>query len=300
MNGASNFEARGLVTRWTNHDDYKDWGGSNGVTFNRCWGARRHSAVPSADPHEDFFQAQGGAFDNGLFYGNVYLTGQSSWWYVNPTAWANQGIYFGGGTATLNLRNTTFQQNMFWHNNGSLKVKNTVVQSGCSATDNTLLTADKRNSWALSNIQSNARNFVVGGNTSGSNVGEGTDGVQVPIGDFQSRDYSVYSNWFAYGIPGQDVSGNLSSPPPSLKAFFPKTGTRLHWGTGGTSLGAKDRTKEIYDSSYRATRASQLGYKLVPGDVGWPVAQPWQEDYNYDGFVTSGYTGTFDANGDNA
>ncbi len=75
----------------------------------------------------------------------------------------------------------------------------------------------------------------------------------------------------------------------SLSVVEPLSGKRMHWGYTGADgrVGAYERLREIF----------VLG--IHPGNVGWPVAESWERQYNKDGKIPSTYTGSYRSDGTN-
>lgn len=305
FNGSSGSSVIGAMANYLTGDFVKMSGNVANFRLERTWGPRRYSQASDAgDPHEDFVQHQLGSWlRTAAFWGNVYLTGERAWWTgPNSTPWANQGIFIQPAEET----DVTIQENILAVNNNCVRV--TATTRGVLA-DNTFLTVSIYEIAATvwGSFATTARNFIA----AKTNTGMGTDGVFVAVGTGQytdrngvfhasERDYADLAEWFANGIPLQNASGTMESPPGGLSDILPVPGTRLHWAGPGVSLGARIRTREIFDVEYREEREQAAGYPIVPGDVGWPVAGTWQADYNANGFVRSKYSTAagYDANGD--
>jgi hypothetical protein len=313
----TNLRFFGNMTSWFATDDIKVWDRADGLIFERNWGGRKSSTAPGQAPHHDWFQHQGENLHNSRFWGNVCLSGRNAWWF-GPAGLGQQGFFHRPDAQnlkgkTLFISNTTWEQNIIAIDNGSIKFAGApeTSQTNCSASNNTLLTVWVANAFALSAVQSNARNFIAGGNEPGQTQGIGTNGVGIAIGkgdytDSQGvfhpavRNYSPLANWFTHGIPLQNSGGTMANPPQPIKCIHPKAGTRLGLDNTGITLGAHIRSREIFDETFRTAQSAAAGYKVLPADCGWPVAGTWHDDYNYDDYVESTYTGSYDSNGDNA
>jgi len=69
----------------------------------------------------------------------------------------------------------------------------------------------------------------------------------------------------------------------------PSSAVRTHWGFVGGSgkVGAWDLKKRVFVDG------------LHPGNIGWPMAEVWERQFNPNGTITTTYTGTYDADGSN-
>lgn len=317
VNASNGATVIGNLNDYNQHDDFKLSGACTDFRFERNWGARRHSATFGGDPHEDFLQHQGfgagASFARSTLHGNVYLAGHyepmptyggqqapgfSGWWFGGATPWANQGLFIQAEPAATNvmqMTNLVADQNILVHNNGSLKVSNGVNWGTARATDNTFITYGRRN-YALISGQwpTVARNLIFGRGSAG------TDGVLINAtgGNGSPTDLTGVLPYFQHGPPLQDVTGIIKWPLGMLKDMLPKIGSRAHWSSSA-NVGASERAREIFDRPYREKKAATVGYGLVPGDVGWPVAKTWNDTYNLDGFVDSklARSSGYDSNG---
>ena len=79
-----------------------------------------------------------------------------------------------------------------------------------------------------------------------------------------------------------------------VNKLIPKATSVMHW-SHANKIGPWQRLREIADHAYRAT----LPNKVIPGDVGWPVAPAWTKRWNDNGGVVTSYTSKFDPDGKN-
>jgi hypothetical protein len=67
----------------------------------------------------------------------------------------------------------------------------------------------------------------------------------------------------------------------------------MDWLYSGAKYGATERLREIFDASYRVTASAAAGYPVMP--FAWPVLGTFRALWNGNGYVTDGYTGSWNA-----
>jgi hypothetical protein len=282
-------------------DEIKVFGYLHNSKIERNWSCRIYFFVSGG--HPDFFQNQGGNGQfNQRYYGNVLLVdavnGGSAWWLQGSQLRVVPGDY-------IPLTGSYWEQNLVFA--GLTFVNGFTNNPGLYAKYNSLITAgDPGAAGCVIKAMMFTRdyNYVVcaGGHaTAGTNANDsaGPNGLGRKAGDAigagdYSRDYSVMTNDFTYGVPWQNSAGVfITRNDQTIKAFEPKTGTRLHW-LHSNPVGAYLRSREIFDPSYRATAEAAAGYPVYP--FSWPVLGTQHARYNSDNYVTDGYTGSWSAN----
>lgn len=314
----------GNVLDWVAQDDWKLSGNINDFEFVRNWRARRKAywGDPGYDPHEDFVQHEGRTMPmyGNTCWGNVSMLTPAWGWHGvrgsdNGTNhqelfWQQNSVAAGGG----GVRSWRFEQNILFSTNATIHCANFAPEDGIGyARDNgCFLIGNFANqvNGISGPFVSNARNILVGyfgGSNTPSyrsdNKGQGTDGIFYSVGNIGVKNYSIYSEFFLRGIPFMaNASGTAWKPMAQtmLDAIEPRPGTRMHWLWPDIKVGPTERLREIFDRPYREAKALTVGYGLVPGDVGWPVAKIWNDTHNANNYVDCKITrsSTYDANGD--
>lgn len=304
----------GSMCDYTPCDDMKVFGFFNNGLVERNWGARRHCpgkfAATSGTPHADFWQHQGHSQLNSRTWGNVDLIKPGL---IHPgSAYGrSRQVFFhkweSGATTQQDFAGSTWQQNISFSQLGQVLMDVFPSRQGQSIRYNTAICAGgpANNQGAI--IEALAPrdfNFVnVVGTQASADGAAGPNGIGLVIGHRDSsgvshRYYDANADFFRYGIPWQDSDGTaVPLAQQTLKAFEPKAGTRLHWANPNP-VGAYLRSREIFDTSYRAQASAAAGYPVIPHC--WPVLSVWHDLYNSDGYVADDYTGSYDSNGDPA
>jgi hypothetical protein len=280
------------VFDWVSHDAMKSGAVHKGFTLENCWAARRLNAKAGTDFHEDFFQIQGGSWDGCLVRGNV-MARAKPWWYGAARS-AHQGVFFREVGGVIPVSNTVFEQNILCTNNGVIKFVD-VQQSNVVARNNTALWVGGASDVTPASIEAATRERNLTCSHWTNDQGAGKDGIVIDVKDMTTPDYAAMSTYFANGVPLQSASGVPKDPPGMLEDLEPKPAGATHWLHAGTQVGAATRSREIFDRAYR----DALPTKVLPGDVGWPVAAIWNEVWNANDKVATSFTGTYDADGNN-
>lgn len=261
------------VFDWTASDNIHSTCALTNFEISDNWAARNLNSAGIA-AHEDFFQQRVQPLDGGLFRGNVFLLDQTRW--HNNSGGVAQVIFVGDNQ---NCLNTTFEQNIFASDIGVIKLSG--GKTGTITQNNTALHIEGssvQNYDAYLDGATKLRNFTMTDDPDDS--GAGTDGIAIDVGDYASKDMSVSDTYFDGATP-------VESDP--IGAYKPATGMATHWNFGGTRVGAYERLQEIFET----------GGNQVPGNVGWPVAAPWEDAYNTDDAITTTHSGSYDADGKN-
>lgn len=260
---------------WMRCDLFRhDYGTANRLHFHHNLMAARMVA-PDTTGHQDYaqFRANTGSVStilNMIWEDNFMIQRQH---YIGAKP-SSQGVFFGDGSEPS--RNTTVRNTFFYSHNGATKFSAEGTSIGSSITYNAQVIP--------TGLDPNVSGF--GGNTdfnyattnrAAEDKGAGPNGKVVNGGD--SVDPVIYAD---------DLNGT-----PSLTAdwneFRPKVGGVLHWDHSNP-IGPWRLWKEY------------LVDNLTHEERGWPVAVLARRTMNPNGTALplSTYTGTFDADGNNA
>ena len=250
------------------HDQFRIDGGPH-TRFTLSYGTEgRISAPTGTDPHEDFLQTRFATFHNPIFEYNLamerghFLAGTGT-----------RQCFFFGDDSTVN--NGIFRQNFTTDSKGGIPLGGVTVLNTPSITFNTSLLSV--NTWGAGYTtwysgDNNCRCLATAGSSPG---GIGPNGLGIVVGS-----PAVLSEQY------DEVTGPLSQTC-TLQAIEPLTASRLHWNHA-TKTGSWDLMRQIFNS--------ECYWELA----GWPIAKLFHDLYNSDNYVvTPGYTGNFDADGDN-
>lgn len=279
------------------HDDWKIYGTSQSVradhtdcVFTGNWGSRIRAAreediaggAPFGGYHEDLIQFENCNTIRWEFSKNTQWIGP---WYGSASG-VHQGFFCDGGNGSgMGATDCVFTQNLHGINTGAVKLDDATV-SGNSVTyccgfqtrprSTDMYTAFMYGAGGTEDYNLIASDDIV------TDFGEGANGELIDLEDSASPVLDSQQD-FLTGTPNDDAY---------FEVMLPKTGTRLHWDYAGGDgkVGCWEHLQDVFD----------LG--LHPENVGWPVAPAWRHMYNLNGHasVPSDYSGTFDANGDNA
>lgn len=232
---------------------------------------RVHSAPAGTNYHEDMCQVKCTIRD-GVFERNIGLQGP---WYLQSGG-THQCFYFGGGSS--GSRRNRFEQNLLMANSGGTKHKDgglgdaTVVYNTQLAFDGAKPSAMGFD-WAGGTVDYN----VVAVQGSADPNGAGPNGVPINVGN--PADQSIQAAYYE-GTPARAAM---------IEAFRPKAGTLTHWNHA-TPAGCHQLMKDIFVNGQHLEN-------LAP----WPAGVIFRQRLNAnDALASSTYTGTFDADGNNA
>lgn len=241
----------------------------------RNWLGREYGLGPTS--HADAFQMHFGVINGGEIWGNVFFR--------KYTPFGNQqtsGCFFiSNGEVTNNL---TIQNNIICMNN-----RNAVdfgAGSGNTSYNNTLIRLNNgpvgsvQQAWCPISKGTPTMDYnYVTVESAGIAGGEGANGIKTTIGSCDGAIPSWANHLVYFDLEPTDTG--------DIRNLKPKSGTATHWAFGGTKVGAWERSKEIWADG------------LVPGNVGWPVAEVWTRLYDPTRSITTTYTGNYDGDGDN-
>lgn len=256
------------------HDCFKPLATFNRLDFNRNWDSRGRYAGPNTNHHEDFIQHRGGSINDSDFWGNFACPDTDLWLKgTTPnTGTSYQPFFFEQEGVQNNIR---FKHNVTMADQGYLKFE--INASNILAEYNSGYQIPSGNTIGLTDdagAMTYQNNVTFGPNTVGNATNLSIDSVSNSSPDYTALDAE-------YPVRGPREGD-------SIQYFKPKPTSQLHWNHSNPK-GPYLRLKEIF----------QDGGIYVPGNVGWPVAAPWEDMYNFDSGLSTTYTGNYDADGNN-
>lgn len=267
----------GNVYEWVAHDAHKTDALIRGYTYSRNWDARMRYGSPGESHHEDFHQTQGGKITNGLLYGNVSHPDKTLWIGTAGPTNTHQSLFTSNGGQWDGM---LIEHNLVCSNSGAVKEGDPGQFLDVTPRYNTFLhTGAATGGFAVNIIGPvNGASHNAIQSAGGTQGGDGTTLI-LPVDATQVTDWTQCDPYFKLG---RCPRGN-----DTFKYWEPMPGTPLHWDYPGQKKGGYLRLKEIFVEGKH------------PGNVGWPVAPAWTEQFNSDGGVPSTYNGSFDADGNN-
>lgn len=276
----------GITADHYRHDFLKFLNGSVNLIIEDTWEPRTRCRVGigTAGAHTDFIQTQGGLHSNTILRRNVCMYGPD----INGNSSPLQGYYWRHDTGASNyaITQSILCQNSanayFMENPDAGVVRTGITVYYCDALRYDMNDAANDTNLSMPLFRGMGTDYNIGTVTSNYTTPLGPNGVWLDWGDVQDGDWD-HSNYnttdYYSGIP-RNTTG--------FEVFKPKNSSvRTHWDHVNP-VGAYELKQRVFE----------LG--LHPGNVGWPVAEPWTRQYNFNGGIASNYTGEYDANADNA
>ncbi|MEM9642855.1 MAG: hypothetical protein AAGA19_15280 [Pseudomonadota bacterium] len=282
---------QGTTSDHKRHDDFKQHSGVTRRTMRGNWSCRttnrQDGDITDGDAaHTDWNQTQGAGemidpvFEfNVIWYGPRLATQGAS--DQNPDS-SQQGI-FGGGTGSWT--NATITQNFFANNHASqVALNGNGVHTGINVTRNTLIAYQMSTGQGYSvPITEGTNDFNIITTNSNRSGSAGPNGIFYDLGDVKDGNY----DFVALAALGH-FSG-VASDATGFEIAMPSGGAadRAHWANPDPA-GAHLLLERVFQDG------------LHPGNVGWPVSEPWARQYNFNGAIPSSFTGFYDMDGNNS